>query len=203
MTTTTPTVTPLSPAKTPPPPPTPKPSTLQNPTSIQHIQQLHAVAIKSNLQTNLPFLTKLITHLTSTPTPSSLSYAHQMFDTIPDPPILLFNTLSRGYSRSQTPSIAFSLFAEMINSNITPDNYTFPSLLKACASAKTLDVGKQAHAFAMKLGLADNGFVRPTLINMYGECGELTEARVLFERGDVECVVSYNAMIMACVCEGE
>nr|UPT48388.1 pentatricopeptide repeat protein AaPPR15 [Agave angustifolia] len=192
----TPTVTPLSPAKT---PPTPKPYSVSNSTSLQHLQQLHALAIKSNLQTHLPFLTNLVTQLTSNPTPCSLSYARQLFDQIPDPPALLFNTLARGYSRSPTPFQAFSLFADMLSSGVSPDNYTFPSLLKACANAKALESGKQAHACALKLGLADSVFFRPTLINMYAECGELRSARVLFDRGDGECVISYNSMITACV----
>lgn len=87
----------------------------------------------------------------------------------------------------------------MLDSGVSPDDYTFPSVLKACANAKALESGKQAHCFSLKLGLADNMFVRPTLINMYAECGELKSARALFERADGECVVSYNSMITACV----
>lgn len=87
----------------------------------------------------------------------------------------------------------------MLESDASPDCYTFPSLLKACTKARSLESGKQAHAFAIKFGLDGDEYVRPTLINMYAEFGELRWARVLFEKGDGECVVEYNSMIMGCV----
>ena len=44
------------------------------------------------------------------------------------------------------------------------DDYTFPSLLKACASSKALQEVKQLHCLATKLGLSHNIYLCPTLI---------------------------------------
>ncbi|OAY78703.1 Pentatricopeptide repeat-containing protein, chloroplastic [Ananas comosus] len=107
--------------------------------------------------------------------------------------------MSRGYSRSDDPFRSISLFVAMVENGICPDDYSFPSVLKACAGAQAAEAGRQAHAFAVKCGVVDNIYVRPTLINMYAECGDLRAARVLFDGMDDQCVVSYNSMITASV----
>ncbi|XP_072978381.1 pentatricopeptide repeat-containing protein At2g02980, chloroplastic-like [Typha angustifolia] len=205
------TVTPLVPAKsrdknfpnsTPKPKDTPHPplsSLLSKCSTLRELKQLHALAIKSQLQDHPSFITKFISSCTVQPSPSSLDYAHQLFDRIPQPDAVLFNTMSRGYSRSHTPMQSISMFLHMLESGVSPDDYTFPSLLKACASAKAAEEGRQAHGIAVKLGVVENIYVRPTLINMYAECGNIRAARTLFDRTDGCCVVSYNSMITACV----
>ncbi|XP_008806008.2 pentatricopeptide repeat-containing protein At2g02980, chloroplastic [Phoenix dactylifera] len=205
------TINPLSPAKSKPCDhnnPTPKPietplpslvSLLSKCTTLRERQQLHALAIKSHLQDHPSLLTKLITSCCLHPKTSSMDYAHRLFDRIPHPDVVLFNTMSRGYSRSHTPIQSFSLFIRMLETGVAPDDYTFPSLLKACASARASKEGMQAHGITVKLGLAENIYVRPTLVNMYAECGSIRAARTLFDGMEEPCVVSYNSMITACV----
>ncbi|URD96387.1 Pentatricopeptide repeat-containing protein [Musa troglodytarum] len=106
-----------------------------------------------------------------------MDYARRLFDQIPDPDVVLFNTLSRGYSRSDDPIQSVAVFARMLDAGVGPDDYSFPTLLKACASAKASEEGRQAHGAAVKLGFADNIYVLPTLISMYAECGELKSSR--------------------------
>ncbi|XP_058083482.1 pentatricopeptide repeat-containing protein At2g02980, chloroplastic-like [Magnolia sinica] len=164
--------------------------------SLKQLQQIHATIIKSQLHKDTPTLTKLI-HFCSLNPSTTMDYARHLFDQIPQPDVVLFNSLARGYSRTHTPIRAVSLFANMLSSGIFPDDYTFPSLLKACATAKALEEGKQIHCLAAKLGLHRNIYVHPTLVNMYAECGDVQAARQLFDQMDQPCVVSYNAMIMA------
>ncbi|XP_020091026.1 pentatricopeptide repeat-containing protein At2g02980, chloroplastic [Ananas comosus] len=197
------TVNPLSPAKFKSlhshPTPPPLFSLLPQCTAISELKQLHALAIKSQLHHHPSFLTRFITHLTRRPDPSLLRYACHLFDRIPQPNLILYNAMSRGYSRSDDPFRSISLFVAMVENGICPDDYSFPSVLKACAGAQAAEEGRQAHAFAVKCGVVDNIYVRPTLINMYAECGDLRAARVLFDGMDDQCVVSYNSMITASV----
>lgn len=168
--------------------------------SLREIQQLHGFVIKSpRLHRDNFFLSKLIDALSLNTTPSYLQYAHKLFDQVPHRDAVLFNTLSRGYSRSHDPHQAIVLFCQMLEASIAPDAYSFPSLLKACASAHALREGKQAHAAAVKLDLAPHSFVLPTLIHMYSQCGDIKAARTIFGQGTHSCVVSYNSMITACV----
>lgn len=103
--------------------------------------------------------------------------------------------MARGYARSNSPYLAFSLFAQLLCSGLLPDDYTFSSLLKACASSKALKEGMELHCFAIKLGLNHNIYICPTLINMYAECNDMNAARGVFDEMEQPCIVSYNAII--------
>ncbi|XP_050237198.1 pentatricopeptide repeat-containing protein At2g02980, chloroplastic [Mercurialis annua] len=166
-------------------------------TSLKEIKQIQAYTIKTHLQNDRHVLTKLLNACTLTPTASSMDHAHHLFDQIPQPDIVLFNTLARGYSRSATPLKAIYLFVKALNDNLLADSYTFPSLLKACANAKAFQEGKQLHGLAIKLGLNHNVYVFPALINMYTESSDVDGARRVFDNIPQPCIVSYNAVIMS------
>ncbi|KAB5538531.1 hypothetical protein DKX38_016064 [Salix brachista] len=164
-------------------------------TSLKELKQIQAFTIKTHLQNDLQILTKLINSCTRSPTSSSMDYAHQLFETIPQPGIVLFNSMFRGYSRSDAPLKAISLFIKALSYNLLPDDYTFPSLLKACVVARAFQLGKQLHCLAIKLGLNENTHVCPTLINMYTGCKDVDGAQRVFDEILEPCVVSYNAII--------
>ncbi|KAI4381356.1 hypothetical protein MLD38_007435 [Melastoma candidum] len=174
-------------------------SLLPDCTSLDQAKQIHAFALKSRFADDVSLLSKLVSSCTVRPTPSSMLYARKLFGEIPQPDTRLFNVMARGYSRSvdtTQPLRAVSLFVDVLNSGISPDAYSFSSLLKVCANGGALREGEQLHAYAIKLAVASNGFVSPTLINMYTACGDVDSARKVFDNvGDDRCVVAYNSMI--------
>ncbi|KAF3964549.1 hypothetical protein CMV_011180 [Castanea mollissima] len=186
----------ISPFSSPPKPNTASPlSLLPHCTSLRELKQIQAFTIKTHLQNDINVLTKLISFCTLNPSATLMDHAHQLFDQIPQPDIVVFNNMARGYSRSNSPLRAIVLFSDILCSGIIPDDYTFPSLLKACASSKALQEGKQLHCLATKLGLNHNIYVCPTLINMYTECKDVNAARRVFDKIAEPCVVCYNAII--------
>ncbi|PON58312.1 Amino acid transporter [Parasponia andersonii] len=165
-------------------------------TSLKQIlKQIHAFSIKTHLQYDISVLIRLINFCTIDPTPASMDHAHHLFDQIPQPDIVVFNMLARGYARSETPLGAIPLFAHIFSADIVPDEYTFPALLKVCASSKALEEGKQLHCLAIKHGLNLNIYVCPTLINMYTACNDVHAARRVFDKIKEPCIVMYNAII--------
>ncbi|KAL2349240.1 hypothetical protein Fmac_003240 [Flemingia macrophylla] len=163
-------------------------------TSLREIKQIQAYTIKTHLH-NPTVLTKLINFCTSSPTSASMDHAHLMFDQIPQPDIVLFNTMARGYARFDDPLRAILLLSQVLCSGLLPDDYTFSSLLKACARLKALQEGKQLHCLAVKLGASRNMYVCPTLINMYTACNDMDAARRVFDKINEPSVVTYNAII--------
>lgn len=103
--------------------------------------------------------------------------------------------MARGYSRSNSPIEAIPLFSQLLSFGFLPDEYTFPSVIKACSSAKALEEGKQIHCLVFKLGLNHNIYICPSLISMYTECNDVDSARRVFEKMLDPCVISYNAII--------
>ncbi|KAK3027322.1 hypothetical protein RJ639_040414 [Escallonia herrerae] len=164
-------------------------------TSLKELKQIQAYSIKAQLHNDTVVITKLINLCTLNPTSSSMDHAHHLFDQIPHPQIFLFNFMARGYARTDTPLRAIVLFVQILCLGLVPDYYTFPSLLKACARAKSLEEGKQLHCLAIKHELSNDMYVSPALINMYTECNDIGSARCTFNRIVEPCVVTYNAII--------
>ncbi|KAG9451327.1 hypothetical protein H6P81_011292 [Aristolochia fimbriata] len=162
--------------------------------SLRELKQIQATVVKAQLQHDAATLTKLITWCARNPA-SAMDHAQLLFGEIAQPDLVLFNTMYKGYARTNRPIRAVALFGKMLQLGLFPDDYTFPSLIKACTGAKALEEGKQVHSLVVRLGLQQNVYVCPTLINLYAECEEVNGARRLFDQMETRCVVSYNAMI--------
>jgi pentatricopeptide repeat protein len=112
---------------------------------------------------------------------------------------LPWNLLIRGYAASDSPREAIWVFYEMRRRGIRPNKLTFPFLLKACASVSALGEGRQVHAEVVKCGLDSDVYVQNTLISAYGSCRRIKCACGMFDEMLVRTVVSWNAVITACV----
>lgn len=105
----------------------------------------------------------------------------------------------RAYANSPTPEFALVLYHQMLNDHVVPDNYTFTFVVKACASLRGLEEGKQVHCHLIKVGIGSDVFVTNTLIHMYANCGYFKIARGLLDRMPERDVISWNAILSAYV----
>ncbi|KAH7440346.1 hypothetical protein KP509_04G103400 [Ceratopteris richardii] len=72
---------------------------------------------------------------------------------------------------------------------------TFTSLLELCSRVKSLPEAKRLHHHISRHGLDRNIFFANFIISMYGHCGSVPDARLMFDNMDKRNVVSWNAMI--------
>ncbi|XP_057992793.1 pentatricopeptide repeat-containing protein At1g31790 isoform X2 [Hevea brasiliensis] len=95
-------------------------------------------------------------------------------------------------------------FTEMGSAGIRSNNFTLSSVLRACARMDDGgNCGRQVHAVAIKLALESNTFVQCGLIDMYGKCGMVRDAKQVFEIITHKTnVAHWNAMLMAYVRNG-
>ena len=86
----------------------------------------------------------------------------------------------------------------MTVSGARPDRFAFPAALTAAAGLRDLDTGEQIHAAAVKFGYGSSSVtVANTLINIYGKCGRIGDARKVFDRITERDQVSWNSYIAA------
>lgn len=91
----------------------------------------------------------------------------------------------------------FSLFNRMRRgSNVVPDKYTFPSLIKACSNVLALREGRIVHGVTVRCGTEGDVFVGSSLIDFYGKCQEIECARKMFDGMSVRNEVSWTAMMV-------
>ncbi|RZC27909.1 pentatricopeptide repeat-containing protein At1g31920-like [Glycine soja] len=127
----------------------------------------------------------------------SMEYACSIFRQIEEPGSFEYNTMIRGNVNSMDLEEALLLYVEMLERGIEPDNFTYPFVLKACSLLVALKEGVQIHAHVFKAGLEVDVFVQNGLISMYGKCGAIEHAGVVFEQMDEKSVASWSSIIGA------
>ncbi|CAH1443091.1 unnamed protein product [Lactuca virosa] len=70
-----------------------------------------------------------------------------------------------------------------------------PLVFKACAILSLNNYGKSLHSESIKAGLLSDVVVGTSMVNMYGKCCNVIDARKVFDEMPVKNVVTWNAMI--------
>ncbi|XP_031129920.1 pentatricopeptide repeat-containing protein At3g57430, chloroplastic [Ipomoea triloba] len=108
-----------------------------------------------------------------------------------------------GALRSEVQSNCFrdaiETYIQMNVAGVRPENFAFPAALKAAAGLQDLNLGKQIHGCAVKLGYDSRSVtVANTLINLYGQCGgDIREVYKVFDKIPKRDQVSWNSVINA------
>ncbi|KAH7426213.1 hypothetical protein KP509_11G090500 [Ceratopteris richardii] len=114
---------------------------------------------------------------------------------------------------------ALLLYRQMLQEGLQVDAVTSVVVLQACSAlaesertlviarntrkTAALEIGRAVHADAYKKQFAYDLAVGNTIINMYGNCGVLSEAEHVFGVLNIRNIVTWNAMIAAYAEQGE
>ncbi|XP_072992882.1 pentatricopeptide repeat-containing protein At2g29760, chloroplastic-like [Typha latifolia] len=175
--------------------------------SLRHLKQLHARVIVSGHSNNSFVATKLVRSFAEL---GSLRYARVIANSVRNPNAFVWNSLIRAYSQADSPDSsreAIFLYTQMHKCpQVEPLSFTLSSALKASARLMALAEGAQIHAHVYKYGLQNDARVQTTLIDLYGKCGQLVEARRNFDgivRAGAKDVQVWNTMIAAYATTGD
>ncbi|KAB2608209.1 pentatricopeptide repeat-containing protein [Pyrus ussuriensis x Pyrus communis] len=83
----------------------------------------------------------------------------------------------------------------MLGAQLLPDDHIYPSVAKSCTILNGVDVGKSVHCLAVKTGYEFDVFVGSSVVDMYAKCGEIRDARKVFDEIPRKNVVSWSEMI--------
>lgn len=106
-----------------------------------------------------------------------------------------FNFLVTSYIKNGHPESAFKIYVFLRKNGIRLDNFTMPSVIKACARVGYVRFGEEIHGFVVKSGLDEDVFLLNALISMYGECGKISSAGFLFDEMPERDAVSWSTII--------
>ncbi|XP_020229415.1 pentatricopeptide repeat-containing protein At5g48910 [Cajanus cajan] len=151
--------------------------------SMRELKQVHAFFIKTEQTHDITIATEIL-RLSATSDFRDIGYAFSVFDHMPERNCFAWNTVIRALAETQDRHFdALLLFYQMVTeAAVEPNQFTFPSVLKACAVAARLEEGKQVHGLVVKFGLVDDEFVVTNLLRMYVMCGSMEDAHVFFYR---------------------
>lgn len=129
--------------------------------------------------------------------------ALHLFNTISQHDAVSWNAMIAAYSQNGYGKEALDLFNQMLHDGMKPTEATFVCALDACANLSALREGHRIHAVCVDNGYSGHLVVGNALINMYGKCGSLLDARYIFGKLHRHNVVSWTAMMTAYVQENQ
>eukprot|EP00257_Ricinus_communis_P021470 XP_015580972.2 pentatricopeptide repeat-containing protein At5g55740, chloroplastic [Ricinus communis] len=164
-------------------------------------QQIHARIIKNGelFSRNEYIETKLVIFYAKC---NCLDIANDLFDRLLVKNVFSWAAIIGLNGRMGFNEIALMGFYEMIDCGLLADNFVVPNALKACGALYWIRFGKGVHGYVVKMGLDGCVFVSSSLIDMYGKCGILMDARKVFDAMRQKNVVTWNSMIMGYVQNG-
>ncbi|CAF1867112.1 unnamed protein product [Brassica napus] len=121
--------------------------------------------------------------------------ARKVFDEITERDMVSWNSMISGYLLAGCSKDAVGLFREMEEEGVEPDERTLVSVLGACGHLGDLKTGRLLEEIAVRRKIGLSTFLGSKLISMYGKCGELDEARRVFNQMVNKDRVAWNAVI--------
>ncbi|KAL9275189.1 Pentatricopeptide repeat-containing protein, partial [Drosera capensis] len=165
------------------------------------LRQIHARILTTTTTTSA--LSSLFYHLLSASVsidPGGAIYAAAVYAQIPKPNLFIINTVIRSFAGTIP---ALSIFKIVLaRGSPRPNSHTIANTLRACGVGATIGEGKQMHCQGMRNGLCGCLFVGTGLVDLYGKCGWVGDARKVFDEMSERNVVAWSAMIAGCVRNG-
>ncbi|CAL5198853.1 unnamed protein product [Lathyrus oleraceus] len=126
-----------------------------------------------------------------------INHAQKLFDEMPHRNVVSWSLLMAGYVSQGQPNVALCLFhkMQMQGTLVMPNEFTFSTLINACSILANLEIGRRIHALVEVSGYRSDLVVCSSLIDMYGKCNCVDEARMVFDFMSVRNVVSWTSMI--------
>ncbi|XP_071694051.1 pentatricopeptide repeat-containing protein At3g02330, mitochondrial [Rutidosis leptorrhynchoides] len=154
--------------------------------------QLHGLTIKSMYQSSVCVENAILDMYGKC---GVLADARHVFDEMQIRDAVSWNAIIAAYEQNGNVVETLEILVWMLSSGFEPDEFTFGSVLKACAFLKDINYGMKVHGRIIKLGMGLKSFVGSTLVDMYCKCLNVEDAKKLHERMDEQTMVSWNAII--------
>ncbi|KAG6426388.1 hypothetical protein SASPL_110611 [Salvia splendens] len=119
---------------------------------------------------------------------AALAKARELFDVMSLMNLVIWNSLISGYAHNGMFSEVMDDFTRMQEDGSEPDEVTLVSV----AQAGMLDIGREIHERLLKSRIELNEFVVNSLVDMYAKCGDLGNARLVFEEALAKNSATWN-----------
>ncbi|XP_061364758.1 pentatricopeptide repeat-containing protein At1g31430 [Gastrolobium bilobum] len=169
-------------------------SLLKNCKSMCHMKQIQTQMFCVGLHQDRDTLNKLMAFCMDSSV-GDFHYAHRIFNYIKHPSLFIYNLMIKAFVKRGSFRRAISLFEQLREDGVWPDNYTYPYVFKAIGCMGEADEGYKVHAFVVKSGLEFDAYVCNSLMDMYAELGKVDGFKQVFDEMPERDNVSWNIMI--------
>ncbi|XP_042516431.1 putative pentatricopeptide repeat-containing protein At3g05240 [Macadamia integrifolia] len=162
--------------------------------SMRELKQIHGLMITATLIRDIISLSRLVDFCANSDS-GDPDYAALVFLQIDRPSVYIWNSLIKGSSNRNNPDEALSMYRKMQRRGYSPDHFTFPFVLKACALNRDRNYGMCVHDRIVKTGFESDLYASISLIHMYASCTDMEASEQLFEKIPKWNVVSWTTLI--------
>ncbi|GAV76322.1 PPR domain-containing protein/PPR_2 domain-containing protein/DYW_deaminase domain-containing protein [Cephalotus follicularis] len=132
-----------------------------------------------------------------------MEYAIKVSKLTPECDVFLWTAIISGFTKNLKFREAVAAYLEMEKSGILPNYYTYNSVLNACSSIPSLELGKQIHSRAIMSGLENEVSVGNALVDMYMKCSNgIEDALRVFRGMNLLNVISWTSLIAGIIENG-
>ncbi|GAB2249395.1 hypothetical protein Droror1_Dr00012754 [Drosera rotundifolia] len=154
--------------------------------------QLHAHIIKTSLNL-LPLVSH---HLINFYSKSHLPLlSRRIFDDTRFKSNTTWSSMISAFAQNEMPIMALDGFRDMMREGGKGDDRIYPSVAKAVGVIGRVEVARMVHGVVLGSGYVADLFVGSSVVDMYGKCGEVRDARKMFDEMPVRNVVTWSGMI--------
>lgn len=118
-----------------------------------------------------------------------------LFDKLLQRSLISWNAMIAGYVQKGLGDMGLNLYFKMRCYGVTPDQFTFASVFRACATLALLEQGKQAHGVMVKCGIGQNVVVNSAMMDMYFKCSSPYDGHQVFSKSLDKNVITWTALI--------
>ncbi|KAF5728850.1 hypothetical protein HS088_TW21G01004 [Tripterygium wilfordii] len=109
--------------------------------------------------------------------------------------LISWNAMIAGYIQKGLDGMGLHVYYKMRENGMKPDQYTFASVFRACATLATLEHGKRVHGVMIKSHIEENVVVNSALIDMYFKCCSISDGHLVFDKSLSRNVITWTALI--------
>ncbi|KAL5557014.1 hypothetical protein UlMin_039250 [Ulmus minor] len=121
--------------------------------------------------------------------------ALSVFKRVQKPKLGLQNIVIRGLCKHGLYEQVLCSYLESRLSGCPSDDFTFPSVIKACAALGAVGIARVVHCVVLRTGFEKNVVIQTALVDFYAKSGCMRTARVVIDRIPQPDLVSWNALI--------
>ncbi|KNA14550.1 hypothetical protein SOVF_106540 [Spinacia oleracea] len=129
-----------------------------------------------------------------------------LFDEMPERDVPSWNSIIAGCNQNGLFPEAIYYLRRMLGSfglQLRPNEVTLACALSACGQTGMLQLGRETHGYIHRKGIGCDSYMLNALIDMYGKCGCLNEARRVFDSTLDKSLTSWNSMINCYALHGQ